>query len=73
MDSHTGELYASLGEAQEAFKKSGMSAEETAIRMKDFVEITGTEKAVKSISDAIKANRRRKDKAARKSRKKNRT
>ncbi len=40
--------------------------------MNDIVEISGSEKAVKSISNAVKAAHRRKDKVARKARKKNR-
>jgi hypothetical protein len=72
MDSSTGKLYPSIEAARENFEQLGMSAEETNVHMNDLVEITGTEKAVGSISDAVKANRRRKDKEARKSRKKNR-
>ncbi len=72
MDSQTGDLYSSRTAAQEFFERAGLSEEETSIRMSDIVEISGTEKAVGSISDDVKEAHRRKNKAARKSRKKNR-
>ncbi len=73
MDARTGQVYPSLTLAQEAIEKEGKSEKDTNARMKDLVEISGTEKSIKSISDAVKADRRRKNKAARKSKKKNRT
>ncbi len=72
MDSKTGEMYLSIEAAREAIEKEGKSEKETNARMRDIVQVSGSEKAVKSISDAVKADRRRKNKAARKSRKQNR-
>jgi len=72
MDSRTGDLYSSRTEAQEFFERTGLSEEETRVRMSNLVEISGTEKAVGSISDDVKEAHRRKNKTARKSRKKNR-
>ncbi len=72
MDSKTGDLYPSIKEARIAFGNIGGTAKEA--RMNDLVEISGTEKAVKSISASVKAdrNRKRKNKEARNSRRKNR-
>jgi hypothetical protein len=72
MDSKTGQLYPSIDDAKKAFESLGMAAKEASTRMNDVVEITGTEEAVQSISDSVKADRRRKNKAARKARKRNR-
>ncbi len=71
MDSTSGELYSSTNEARKAFENMGMSAKETKARMNDLVEITGNEEAVQSISDTVKKDRRRKNKAERKARKRN--
>ncbi len=72
MDSQTGDLYSSKKAAQDFFERARLSEKERNDRMNDIVEISGSEKAVKSISDAVKAAHRRKDKVARNSRKKNR-
>ncbi len=71
MDSTSGELYSSTNEARKAFENMGLSAKETKARMDDLVEITGNEEAVQSISDTVKKDRRRKNKAERKARKRN--
>ncbi len=71
MDSTSGEVYSSINDARKAFENAGLSAKETKARMDDLVEITGNEEAVQSISDTIKKDRRRKNKAARKARKRN--
>jgi hypothetical protein len=72
MDSRTGEIYPSINDAKKAFESFGMAAKEVTARMNDLVEVSGTEEAVQSISDSVKADRRRKNKAARKARKRNR-
>ncbi len=72
MDSQTGDLYSSKKAAQDFFERARLSEKERNDRMNDIVEISGSENAVKSISDAVKAAHRRRDKVARKARKKNR-
>ncbi len=78
MDPKTGDLYPSIEEARrDILGNPKITEAEANLRVNDLVEITGTEKAVKSVSAAVKADRRRKDnhhknKEARNSRKKNR-
>ncbi len=72
IDSRTGELYSSFNDARKAYENLGMSAKKTEASMKNLVEIYGNEEAVGSISKAVKADRRRKDKATSKPCKKNR-
>ncbi len=71
MDSTSGKLYPSFNDARIDFENKGMSEEEINEHMDNLVEISGTEKAVRSISDAAKSDRRRKNKTARKARKRN--
>lgn len=61
MDISTGEIYGS----KEHALKAGASAD-------NIVELIGSKEAVITVSGAVKDARRRKNKAARKSRKKNR-
>ncbi len=71
MDSTSGKLYPSFNDARIDFENKGMSEEEINEHMDNLVEISGTEKAVQSISDTLKKDRRRKNKAERKARKRN--